>query len=134
MKTLTVVLTTALLAAVGCGGSSQAGSSTGAPAELQIVIVPGLIANAHTQHYRLSCAPAAGTLPHPATACAALARNPHLLDPLRNCNKMMPDTGSRSITGSFAGRKVDMHFACALGATRWGRLARALGLASVSFK
>lgn len=113
----------------GCGSMH---SGTTAPAtrsaKLEIVIRPGLIANAQLHRYRLTCQPAGGNLPDPAAACAALARRPRLLDPLPNCSKVIPDTGSKMVTGSFAGRHVVLTFACPRGGVRWGKLALALGL------
>lgn len=97
------------------------------------MIQPGFVANAHTQRYRLTCNPSGGSLPHAAAACAALARDPHLLDPLPGCSKVLPDTGSRTITGSFAGKAVHLRFSCPAGTRRWGRLAPLLGLAQKGF-
>jgi hypothetical protein len=120
----------AALAATGCGGASHTQSTTPQlrSTSLDIVLRPGLIANAHTQRYRLTCQPAGGSVPHPAAACAALARQPQLLEPLPNCRNAIPDAGSRSVSGVFGGRRVSLTFSCTRGGPRWARLSRALGL------
>jgi hypothetical protein len=130
-------MVTALTAgAAACGSGRSAGSTAAArtpTARLEIVISPGLVANPEVRRYRLTCRPAGGTVPHPAAACAALARSPQLLDPLPPvCHKIVPDAGSRSITGQFEGRRVGLGFMCPDGGRRWGRLAVALGLMSPS--
>jgi len=124
-----------LLAAAACGGMADTAPSGPSPpsARLEIVIQPGFVANAHTQRYRLTCNPSGGSLPHAAAACAVLARDPHLLDPLPACSKVLPDTGSRTITGSFAGKAVHLRFSCPAGTRRWGRLASLLGLTQKGF-
>jgi hypothetical protein len=135
MRRLIPIIPIACLAAA-CGAASHGSSpppQSTPKASLAVVIQPGLIANAHTQHYRLTCSPAGGNLPHPAAACAALAESPHLLDPLPGCDKVIPDTGSKTITGSFAGRAVHLRFSCPAGTRRWGRLAPVLGLAQKAF-
>ena len=137
MRRFTRIPTLALLAvaATACGSGQSAGSSTpSAPsARLEIVISPGLVAFPEVRRYRLTCRPAGGTVPHPAAACAALAGNPHLLDPLPSeCHKIVPDAGSRSVTGQFEGRRVGLGFICPDGGRRWGRLAVALGLVSAA--
>jgi len=128
----TLVLITALAAACGSGTSAGSlGPPPGPSARLEIVISPGLVANVRVRRYSLTCRPVGGTVPHPAAACAALARDPHLLDPLPpECHKIVPDAGSRSVTGQFAGRRVGLGFMCPNGGRRWGRLAVALGLVS----
>ena len=136
MRAPWLILTAACLAAASaCGGSDHATLPSSSPpsARLEIVIQPGFVANAHTQRYRLTCNPSGGSLPHAAAACAALARDPHLLDPLPGCSKVIPDTGSRTITGSFAGKAVDLRFSCPAGTRRWGRLASLLGLTQKGF-
>ena len=136
MRTPWLILTAACLAtASACGGTADTAPSGPTPprAALEIVIQPGLIANAHTLRYRLTCSPAGGSLPHPAAACAALAHSPALLAPRPGCSKMIPDPGSRTITGSFAGKAVRLRFSCPAGTRRWGRLAPVLGLAQKAF-
>jgi hypothetical protein len=136
MRRFTCISTVALLAAAAAAcGSGMSGGSNTAPsmpsARLEIVISPGLVASPEVRRHKLTCQPAGGTVPHPAAACAALARNPHLLDPLPpECHKIVPDAGSRSITGQFEGRRVGLGFMCPNGGRRWGSLAVALGLVS----
>jgi Subtilisin inhibitor-like len=136
MRRFTSIPAVALLTAIAaaCGSINSAGSAGAVrtpSARLEIVISPGLVAFAEVRRYRLTCRPAGGTLPHPASACAALAGNPDLLDPLPpECHKIVSDAGSRSVTGQFEGQRIGLGFMCPNGGRRWGRLAVALGLVS----
>jgi hypothetical protein len=120
------------LAGTACGGgqtaSSSGGGGAGASASLRIVARSGFTAIPYVHRWRLTCNPDGGNLPHPASACAALARQPHLLDPLPHCAKAIPDIGSIRMTGVYAGRPVDLSFSCPQGGLRWDKLAAALRL------
>jgi subtilisin inhibitor-like len=130
MRILLVVTIATAVAAAACGGTSSGGSSAPAatPAALTVTIQPGFVAHAHARTFRLTCAPAGGTLPHPAAACLALTRRPGLLEPFRRCPRVMPDLGRVQVAGVAGGRRVSLVFGCPQTVSRWRALAAALGV------
>jgi hypothetical protein len=80
--------------------------------------------------YRLACAPAGGTLPHPARACAALAAAPKLLAPPRSCRAV--DVVRATVTGTL--RRAPLrrtYLGCPSELAAWRALAARLGIAAV---
>jgi hypothetical protein len=131
MRILLVVTTATALAAAACGGASGGGApppASAVPAALTVTIQPGFVAHAHARSFRLTCAPAGGTLPHPAAACRALTRRPGLLEPFRRCPRVMPDVGRVQVSGVAGGRRVSLVFGCPQTFARWRMLAAALGV------
>ena len=123
MRSAVIVLALALAA---CGSSTGSGPQ---PSTLQIAIQPGFIANAKPQHFTLTCNPAGGTVPKPASACAALAAHPALLTSAPACSVGMPDVGSKAVTGTWQGKPVSISYrGCDGDNARWVAMARALGL------
>ena len=124
----------AALALSACGTSATtAPPTTTAPPEkpssITIRLHPGNLANAKEHDYTLTCAPAGGTLPNAARACAALASNLTLLAPTAECPMRIADTGSEEVSGTWQGQPLALAFhGCTGGEERWPRLAAVLGL------
>jgi hypothetical protein len=121
----------AVVAVVGCG---QSAVPPGQPvrdtaAQLTIAIEPGFVLGAHARRYELRCAPAGGTVPDPARACAGLAARPGLLRTGGHC--FMPDVGSNLVSGTYGGRAVRIRLGnCGTDVRTWRRLAAVLGIPS----
>jgi Subtilisin inhibitor-like len=122
----------ALTAACGSqGGASHPASTGGAPpkpASSLIVSVAAARGDA-PRHWTLTCGPhtAGGTLPHPAAACAALARARAPFAPVpRGIMCSMIDSGppTASITGTWHGTPVASAYSRAdsCETARWNRL------------
>jgi hypothetical protein len=126
---------TAALLAAGCGaeaepsgGAGGAGSAEPA-ASLEVTVWPDGRGNGPEQVTTLECDPAGGDHPAPADACAILARNPDLLEPVPEdvmCTQQFGGPEQAAITGRFEGATVDLAYSRANGCeiARWERLAR----------
>jgi hypothetical protein len=80
--------------------------------------------------YRLVCAPAGGTLPHPARACAALAAAPTLLAAPRTCHAV--DVVRATVSGTLRRAPVRRtYLGCPSELAAWRTLAAGLGIAAV---
>jgi hypothetical protein len=138
MKRRIVPFPAALLVAAtvlgGCGGgTSSTPPTTTAPAAkpstLTIKLHPGNLMGAKEHDYTLTCAPAGGTLPDAAKACAALSASVTLLAPTAECPIRVGDVGSQEVTGTWQGAPLALAFhGCAGDEDRWPKLAAALGL------
>jgi hypothetical protein len=104
----------ALTAACGSqGGASHAAGPGGAaskPASSLIISVAAARGDT-PRHWTLTCAPraAGGTLPHPAAACAALARAKNPFAPVPHgimCSMIDSGPQTASITGTWHGTRV----------------------------
>jgi PASTA domain len=112
-----VALTALTVGAPACLGGSSATSPAQVSGHSVLRVAfgpddgsPGLVV------YRLTCGPAAGTVPNPAAACAWLTRHPRLVFPRPSNEICSPTVGAWAvgITAQVGGRRVDTHFdACA---------------------
>ncbi len=95
-------------------------------ASLHITVWPSGL-DGPSQTWQLRCAPAAGTLPRPATACARLARLTNPFAPVRKdvaCSEIFGGPQVARIRGAFRGRKVYAAFNRRDGCqtARWDRI------------
>jgi hypothetical protein len=65
--------------------------------------------SAPARHYTLTCEPAGGTAPDPATACARLLKDTTLFAPPAAhvmCPMIMASAGRAEVSGTYLGKKV----------------------------
>jgi hypothetical protein len=123
--TLSTLIAAALLAA-GCGGQASTGGPSSVASTALVIRATNNVVGTAT--FTLLCAPAGGTVHHPAAVCARLAAAPHvLIDPhplLCPGTPLSPWTVA--VSGRRDGQPVRLHFA-----TCWGpqtHLIRVLGI------
>ena len=129
-----VAVTATMLALAACGSQHAAvvgvPSPTHPPVSLAIEVRPG--ANASARHWTLTCDPAGGTLPHPATACAALAGVSDPFAPVRRgimCPMIYGGPQTATIEGTWHGTSVHATFSRVDGCqtARWSRIGAVFG-------
>ncbi len=116
---LICVLTAATASACGAGSPSvQVDRQSPAPppkassppkTSLAITVDPDGIGRPGAQHYKLSCDPPTGTVPHPARACrvlASLAAPFALVPPGTVCGQIVIGPQEARITGELRGRRI----------------------------
>jgi hypothetical protein len=122
-----LIPTTLALALVLIAGACGASAST-PETKLSITLYPNGIGHAGARHERLSCNPASGTVPHPATACRVLAHltNPFAATPAGTiCSDI--DTGPQvadvigHVRGKVVRTQLNLAGSCEIG--RWKALA-----------
>jgi Subtilisin inhibitor-like len=127
-------MATVLMLATACGSQHAAGggspSPTHPPVSLTIAVRP--TATGNPQRWTLSCDPAGGTLPHPAAACAALARVSDPFAPVRRgmmCPMIYAGPQTATIDGTWHGKSVAAKFSRVDGCqtARWSRIAAVFG-------
>jgi len=136
---LTATATVLTLAACGSPQAAGAGTGTGTgaasparpPVSLTIKVRPSTHVTA--QLWTLSCGPAGGTLPHPAAACAALARVSDPFAPVSRgmmCAMIYSGPQTAIIEGTWHGKRVDATFSRvdSCQTARWSRIAPVFGL------
>jgi hypothetical protein len=106
---------------------SAASAATG-PTRLRIAVWPKGRAATHVHRYALTCAPARGTVPHPARACRLLRRlgtdafapTP----PATVCTEIYGGRAQARVRGLVGGRAVDARFSLSNGCeiARWNRV------------
>ncbi len=125
---------TVLTLTTGCGSQQATGATTASPAHppvsLTIAVRPRPQAGA--QRWTLTCGPAGGTLPHPAAACAALARVHDPFGPVRRgvmCSMIYGGPQAATIVGTWHGKRVNATFSRVDGCqtARWNRIAPVFG-------
>jgi hypothetical protein len=80
-----------------------------APTKLSIAVYPQGVAAGGAERYTLSCAPAAGTVPRPGSACLALSRLEAPFAPVAAgtiCTQLALGPQEAIVTGTVAGRRV----------------------------
>jgi hypothetical protein len=107
---------------------ASAASAAPGPTRLGITVWPEGRQAAESHRYALSCAPARGTVPHPARACrlldrlggAAFAPTP----PGTACTDIYGGADQAHVTGLVGGRRVDAHLRLVNGCeiARWNRV------------
>jgi hypothetical protein len=136
MKRLLIAATAAVaILAAGIGIVTAASDTTRRPAQQPLALTirvynrPVPAPPAFT--YVLRCSPSGGSLPHAASACAALAATPRLLDAPARC--MAVDVVLATVIGRVGNKHVELAFlGCRTEAAGWQRLAHSLGLASAA--
>ncbi len=108
------LLLAACLAAAACGGghASATGSTAAARTSLQIELQPKGTGGPML-HATLRCSPPGGSHPHPAAACAALARLAHPFAPKPAgvmCSTLYSGPQQAHVTGTYRGTRVDARF------------------------
>jgi len=98
-----------------------------ASSSLQITVWPHGHGHPGERSYALRCAPAGGTLPRPAAACAQLARLAHPFAPTPQgtvCTQIYGGPQQALVTGRFRGRAVRARFSRTDGCetARWNRV------------
>ena len=98
-----------------------------ASTSLHITVWPHGQGHPGARSYTLRCAPAGGTLPRQAAACARLARFAHPFAATPRdavCTQIYGGPQQARVTGRFRGRVVRAHFSRANGCeiARWDRL------------
>jgi hypothetical protein len=126
-------LLAACIVAAACGGSSSAGGTTAASATLLQITYQPKGTSGPARHAILRCSPAGGTHPHPALACAALARQAHPFAPTPKgvaCAELYSGPQRAQVTGSYKGTRIDASFrrtdSCET--SRWAKIAPVLVL------
>jgi hypothetical protein len=127
----------ALTAACGSqGGASHPASPGGAVAKpaSSLVISVAAARGDTPRHWTLTCGPdvAGGTLPHPAAACAALARAKDPFAPVRHgimCSMIDSGQQTASITGTWHGTRVASSYSRldSCESARWNKLWKVFG-------
>jgi hypothetical protein len=102
------------LVAAACGGShaGATGSTGAARTSLQIELQPAGTGG-RTLHATLRCGPPGGSHPHPAAACAALARVAHPFAPKPAgvmCSALYSGPQRAHVTGTYRGTRIDARF------------------------
>ena len=102
-------------------------------ATLQVELRPKGETRTPVYHAALRCGPPGGTHPHPAVACAALARLAHPFAPVPKnvaCSEIYSGPQWAHVTGTFRGAHVDARFrrtdSCQT--QRWSRVASLLAI------
>jgi hypothetical protein len=108
------LLLAACLVAAACGGShaKATGSTAAAATSLQIALQPKG-PDGPTLHATLRCGPPGGTHPHPAAACAALARVAHPFAPKPAgvmCSTIFSGPQRAHVAGTYRGARIDARF------------------------
>jgi hypothetical protein len=98
-----------------------------ASTSLHITVWPHGQSHPGARTYTLRCAPAGGTLPRPAVACARLARLAHPFAPTPKdavCTQIYGGPQQALVTGRFRGRVIRARFTRLNGCeiARWDRL------------
>lgn len=121
-----------LLAACGSQQTGGGSPSPGATAATQLTVTARDSPTAVEQTWTLTCDPAGGSHPNPATACAELAAA--TTDPFRPtppdraCTMIYGGAQTATITGTYRGRTVDASYARGNGCeiARWEAVASVL--------
>jgi Subtilisin inhibitor-like len=124
------------LAAAACGsaaapsggsqGSGGSSASTTSAAKVSLTIVQSGGSDSTSKRWTLSCEPAGGNVPDPATACSRLLQHRTIFSPSPRhvmCPMIMADARSYIVYGTFLGQKVHQTIVdggCDL--TRWSQL------------
>jgi Subtilisin inhibitor-like len=98
-----------------------------ASTSLHVTVWPNGSTSMPSRTYTLTCAPVGGTLPHPAAACAKLARLEHPFAPTPKnvaCAEIYGGPQEALVTGRFRGRLVRARFSRREGCeiARWSRV------------
>jgi len=113
----------ALALALGASASAAAG-----PTRLSIAVYPKGVLAGTVHRYRLSCVPAAGTVPDPGRACTVLARLAKPFAPVppdEICSQIALGPQEAIVSGTVAGARVYAHLRLTDGCQieRWRRVA-----------
>jgi hypothetical protein len=127
------LLLAACVVAAACGGGAHAGDSTAAgTTRLQVTYQPKGTPG-QTRTATLRCGPPGGSHPHPALACAALARQAHPFAPTPKgvaCAMLYSGPQRAHVTGTYEGSRIDARFqrndSCET--SRWAKIAAVLVL------
>jgi hypothetical protein len=124
------LLAACALAASACGGGAKAGAgsttTSSGQTRLEIELQPKGT-DGPTLHASLRCAPPRGSHPHPAAACAALARQQRPFAPTPAgvmCSALYSGPQRAHVTGSLRGVRVDARFkrSDSCETSRWTRI------------
>jgi hypothetical protein len=104
------------------------GAASGGRTGLAIALYPQGVPAGAVERYRLSCAPARGTVPRPGRACLVLARLAAPFAPVPRdeiCTQIALGPQEAIVTGTVAGRRVYARLRLSDGCQieRWRRLA-----------
>jgi hypothetical protein len=105
MRIGVIIAVLAVVVGCGAGASSSATPST----DLQMRVWPEGQGNGEMERWTLRCAPAAGTLPRPGTACVRLNTMENPFAPLRKdlqCTQIYGGPQEAVISGIFQGNRV----------------------------
>ncbi len=127
-------MATALTLAAACGSQHAAAGGTASPARPSVSLTIHVRPSAHAtaQHWTLTCDPTGGTLPHPAAACAALARVSDPFAPVKPgimCPMIYAGPQTATIEGTWHGTHIMSTFSRVDGCqtARWSRIAPVFG-------
>jgi hypothetical protein len=127
------VLLAACVIAAACGGGATAGSSPAAATTQLTISYQPKGTSGPTKTATLRCAPPGGTHPHPALACAALAKQAHPFAPVPKgvaCAELFSGPQRAHVTGTYQGTRIDASFrrSDSCQTSRWARIAPVLVL------
>lgn len=120
-----------LLAACGTGSGDGTGRASPSAPATQLTITAHPAPNTAAQTWTLTCDPAGGSHPHPAAACAELAKATDPFRPTppdRACTMIYGGAQTATITGSYRGRSVNATYSRTNGCeiARWDAIATVL--------